>query len=367
MAVETVTKQKGTKTCKDCNANLAMSATKCQNCNSSNISKLRVVIRKTESTGEDAIAPDPTDDVETDSDEELDEEDFEPSDDDEEDEEEDDDEETEDSEDDDAEEDDEDEEEDPKVTKRIVRRPNRRVAKSETTADVNLDILLTALTVAEDISKAVSSDDDKSYEAAMVAFNNVCDEGIKSWASGDSISKESPEDKLKRLKEKLAALKAKAGADDSNDDDEDDVGKSEDIFKNLSPAAAAVLKKAQEIQERDESQKYESIAKSFGELSVSDEELGAALRHVANTDNKHFETIEKALKAAAEAQAQSDIFKSFGSGQPGPQSVSEDAQVTAIIKSIQEGNKNLTSEQAFAEALDRDPGLYERMISSSAK
>lgn len=366
MPVQTVTKQKGTRTCRSCGSNLAAGATKCQNCGSTDIKKVRIVIKKTETTGEDALRPDSeeevVDDEVEDDDEDLTEDDFEPSDE-EDDEDDDDDEDEEDSEDEESDEDDEeDEKKEKKVTKRIVRR--RRVSKNAG-GNVNLDIMLAGLTVIDDIMGAVAKNDvegdESAYERGMNAFNNVVDEVMTAWLNGDSVSKEGDDAKLKRLKAKLARLKAQAGAGD-----DDDVEKSDnDIFKGLNPAAAAILKRSQAVLEEREVEKFEGIAKSLGELSVSDSELGAALRHLSDTDQKHFATVEKALKAAAEAQKQSDIFKSFGSVQPGIVATGDPVnQLETITKSILDGNKNLTQEQAYAEAINQNPALYDQILAS---
>lgn len=374
MPTETIVKTKSTKTCRECGSNLAGSATSCQNCNSTNLAKSIVVIRKSESTGEDALAPDPQDEAseiseekseeeEDDEYEDLDEEDFEAAEDDGE-EDEDEDEEEDDSEDDEAEEDEEEEdEEDPKVTKRIVRRPVRKSADS---GDVNLDILLAALTVADDISKAVESNDvgeGSSYDRAMHAFNNVCDAGVTSWVSGDSISKEDKAAKLKRLKARVAQIKQMLAGNGEDDEDGDEMSKrdDEDIFKGLSPKAAAILKQAQEIQERDKVREFQDIAKSFGSLPTSEEDLGAALRLISETDKTAYDTVTKALKAAAESQKQSDIFKSFGSAQTGLAASGGD-ELDTIAKSIMSENKGLTEEQAYAQALHQNPQLYDAFL-----
>ncbi|MFE9742949.1 hypothetical protein [Streptomyces sp. NPDC006477] len=361
MAVITAVRKKGTKTCAKCGGNVAASASECQNCGSSELKKSLIIVRKVDADGDDANATDAelegtVEEEEADEDDDLEEDDFEPAGD------EDDDEEDDDSEEDPEEDDDEEEdEEDPKVTKRIVRR--RAVRKSAGGGNVNLDILLAALTVAEDISKAASSGDyegeDSDYERAMTAFNNVCDTGIESWSSGDSISKESPEEKLKRLKRKLAQLKAQAGADDEDDVEKSD--KEEDIFKGLTPKATAILKAAQQIQEEAKVKEFEGIAKSFGPLPTSETDLGSALRTLSEANTKAYETVTKALKAAAEASAQSDIFKSFGSASQGGSGDNDD-ELTTIAKSYQAKNSNLTDEQAYAQALYDNPRLYDAAL-----
>lgn len=382
MPTQTVQKVKSTKTCSNCGGNVAGSAKECQNCGSSDLKKSLVIIRKSEMTGEDAHAPDPQeltsensgDESEEDDEEfeDLEEDEFEPSeeeDDEDEDSEDDEEEDDEDSEDEEAEEDEEEDEEDRKVTKKIVRR--RRVSKAAGAdmENVNLDIMLAALTVMDDISKAVTNGsvegDDSEYERAMVAFNNVMDAGAPAWVSGESISKEDKAAKLKRLKARVAEIRAKLkdSGDDGADDDEDDVEKS-DIFKGLTPAAAAILKQAQEIQERDKAREFEEVAKSFGELTTPTPELGAALRVLSETDKTAYETVTKALRAAAEQSKQSDIFKNFGSAAPGIHANGGNGtdDLETIAKSLRAGNSNLTEEQAYAQALHQNPHLYDAII-----
>lgn len=380
MPVTTAIRKKGTKTCAKCGGNVAASASKCQNCGSSELKKSIIIVRKVDATGEDANTSDAAleeavtdrESVEEEDDEleDLDEDEFEGADGDDEDEDEDDeDDEEDDSEDEDAEEDDEEDEEDPKVTKRIVRR--RRVAKSAAGMEsVNWDILLAALTVAEDIQDAVSKGDvgeGGAYDTAMHTFNNVCDAAAESWGSGESISKEDDSAKLKRLKARVAEIRAQLKGASGDDDDEDDVEKrdDEDIFKGLTPKAAAILRNAQEIQERDKTAQFESVAKSFGPLPTSETELGAALRVLSDTDKTAYETVTKALKASAEAQRQSDIFKSFGTAQAGLAASGGD-ELDTIAKSLQATNTSLTDEQAYAQALHQNPGLYDEYIAKTA-
>lgn len=380
MPTQTVQKVKSTKTCRGCGGNVAGSATKCQNCGSSDLMKSLVIVRKSEMTGEDAHAPDPpelesevTDDESADEDddeyEDLDEDEFEAAYGDEDEDDEDDEEDEDDSEDDDAEEDDE--EEDPKVTKRIVRR--RKVAKSAAPEmeSVNLDIYLAAFTAADEISKAIESGDiegdDSAFETAMTRFNNVCDAGAPSWANGESIAKEDDQAKLKRLKARVAQIRAmlKGGG---GDDEDDDVEKrdNEDIFKGMPPAAVAILKRAQEIQERDTIREFEEVAKSFEGLATPTDELGAALRSLKGADETAYETVTKTLRAASEAMAQSTIFKTWGSPQEGIHANGAGAgdNLDTIAKSIMGANSGMSESQAYAQALAENPHLYDAYLAS---
>jgi len=319
------------------------------------------VVRKSEATGEEASLSDSdlevaSEESEVDYDtedeediEDLEEEDFEPADDDEEsDEDEEDDEEDEDD-------DEEEEEEEPQVTKRVVR---RRVAKSAAPEEIQADIALAAMALISDVSKSLG--DEQTYEDVMVEFNNVMDAIHEASSNGNSISKEDKSAKLKRLKARLAQLKAKLGGGGDDDDDDDDVEKSDDIFKGLTPAAAEIVRKSQELIEKNTTEQFETIAKSYGELPASTEDLGKALRFLSEHDSAAYETITKAFAGAANAVKQSSIFDSFGSSMGGEQHKGQTLE--AITKNFQDTDPNLTPEQALVKAMAERPDLYQQTL-----
>ncbi|GAA2555051.1 hypothetical protein GCM10010423_65280 [Streptomyces levis] len=368
MPIKTVKKAKTTKTCKGCGGNVAGSASKCQNCGSTDLAKSLILIKKSEATGEEASMSDQeleaasesseSEDVEDIEDEEdddledLEEDDFEPADDDESDEDEDDDEEDDDES---EEESDEDEEEDPEVTKRIVR---RRVAKSAASDEIQLDITLAALAMVEDICKSYRDPD--AYEDAMSEFNNVMDSIAEAGQSGTSISKEDKAAKLKRLRAELARLKALQAKQGGGDDDDVEKSDSDDIYAGLTPQAAEIVRKSQELIEKNTNEQFETIAKSYGALPTSSSDLGGALRFLSENNETAYATITKALGGAAEAVNQSAIFKSFGS--PQTDSVSTGQTLEAITKSYQEKDPSLTPEQAMVKAMTDRPDLYNQAL-----
>lgn len=365
MPIRTIKKAKSTKTCRGCKGNVAGGASKCQNCGSTDLAKSLVLIRKSEATGEDAGLSDAdletasaesseTDDGEDDI-EDLNEEDFEPADEEEEADDEDDDDE-EDEEDDESEEESDEEEEEEPVTKRVVR---RRVAKSAASEDILADIALVALSAVDDISKAIGDSDD--YETAMAELNNAMDAVFEVASDGGSISKEDKAAKLARLKARLKMLKAKL-ADGGGDDEDDDVEKSDDgdIYRGLTPQAAEIVRKSQELIEKNTNEQFETIAKSYGQLPTSSTDLGAALRFLSENDNNAYATITKALAGAANAVEQSAIFNSFGTPQTGEQGESQTLE--AITKSYQEKDSNLSPEQALVKAMQERPDLYQQSL-----
>jgi hypothetical protein len=379
MPIRTIKKAKSTKTCAKCKGNVAGSASECQNCGSTTFSKrFLTVVRKSEATGEDASLSDADletaselsesedvediedEDDEDDEDEVLTEEDFEPADDEDESEEDDEDSEDdseEDDEDESEEESDEDEEEEPQVTKRVVRRS--RVAKSATSDEILADIALVALTAVDDISKSLGDKDE--YEEAMAELNNALDAVFNAGSDGRSISKEDKASKLKRLKAKLASLKAKLSGGGDDDDDDDDVEKSDgDIYRGLTPQAAEIVRKSQELIEKNTTEQFETIAKSYGELPTSTEDLGKALRFISENDPDAYTTITKALAGAANAVQQSTIFKSFGTPMGGEEHQGQTLE--AITKSFQDADSSLTPEQALVKAMSARPDLYQASL-----
>jgi hypothetical protein len=357
--VKTVKKAKGTRTCGDCGANLAAGVSKCPNCNSSNIKKTLIVVKKSESVSDTpgVEAEDPKGFIEGEgAEEEVEDDDSEeePPDEDEDDSEED--------EEDEEDDDDEDEEEDG-VTK--------RVAKSVQPSANNEAAMLT-LSMVQGIFKAIGSSDPMgNIDAELTAFNNAMDEAATNWIDGKVVSKALSPERRKQLEAKLAMLKSKLAdleGGGSDDDDEEDgamskraTTKKTDIFKGLTPEAAEIVRKSQELIEKNTEGEFHNLAKSYG---MGDEvELGKALRHLSETNESAFNAVTKTLRSAQEVAKQGAVFTSFGSPAPGSTDAAGRAQ--SIAKAFREKDNGLTPEQALAKAYEENPALYDEHMSGN--
>lgn len=347
---EILEKKRIIRTCGECGEEVAKGLDACPSDGNTKIKKSLVLVRK-ETVDEDEEDLD-LDDLEDEADE--DEEDL-----DDEDEEEDD----EDEEEDDDEDEDDESEDEPE--------PLTSVGKRAMTVEVmNLSTAL-----ASKISKIFKSSNlrgaEKAYEDVMTEFNGVMDAATQSYLSGASISKSDEVDKQTTLIRKRVSRIIKAeggtmpkkqrpeGVDFDKLPDElksyisdlegtDEVEKA-DIFKGLTPEAAAIVKRAAETNEKNTAQEFLDLAKSFDHVPGDKTELAKSLRHLSETDPKAFETMKNTLTASNENLKQGDIFKSYGSrGQGDP---NEDPKMKEARELVSKGTYP-TVEQALVAVMD---------------
>lgn len=365
MPVEIVEARKGIRSCGDCQNRLDASATSCT-CGSSNIKKSIVLVRK--ATGDDDEELPDLSDLDLDEEVEGEEEENEEEDDDEEDENE------EDGEGEEEEgEDDDEEEEDPPVVKSLSADAQHLVA---------LETLNIATSLAEKIAKVFSGSPEeieKNYEDTMTELNSVMDTAAEKWMSGSTISKAAEvESQVALIKKRVNTLIAKDGempkkverpaALDglelpeevknyitSLESSDGNVTKSEsgeeDIYKGLTPAAAEIVRKAAETNERAEQEKYMSIAKSLKYVPGDRDELAKSLRKAAEESPEAYETLKKSLEASNELLSESDVFKQHGlpgGGEPTDAISKRRAQAKELV----EKGEYPTIEQAEVSLMD---------------
>lgn len=158
---------------------------------------------------------------------------------------------------------------------------------------------------------------------------------------------------------------ADADADDEDEDEDKKVMKSlpepvrkrlEDFEKRAAEAEVALAKM------RDEKDTAEAIAKAktlnFGKA----EEIGPLLMRVSKgtTTQADAEALERLFKAAGEQGKVTHLFKSIGSDT----AVDGDPEVLLKAKAdeIRKANSGMTYEQAYAQAMDTNPSLYNAYI-----
>lgn len=177
----------------------------------------------------------------------------------------------------------------------------------------------------------------------------------------------SAQDVIKAKDAEMAEMKAKKGYDMKKEDDEDE----DEVMKSLPEAVRKRLEeteaKAKEASEalakmRQEAETKEAIAKAK-DLGFGDaEKVGPLLLRVAKgmTTADDAQAIEQLLKSAGQVSDKSDLFKAVGSdtavdGDP-------EAMLKAKAEELRKSNDKLTREQAYALAMDQNPGLYNAYI-----
>lgn len=352
MPITTVRKSKGSQTCAKCNGNVAKGASACQNCGSTNLKKVLIVIKKSESVpdapGEEA--PEIPDDDTSEDDEEVTDEDIE-------DEDGDSDEEDDDESDDEDEEDEEGDEEKKPLAKSVLPAVANDIAAMVLT-------LGTSLIAASEGSNAIAKMDEE-----LTVFNTALDDAMVMWADGDSISKAAPSAaRKKQIMARLKQLKAKAAMLQGGDSGGDDMSKriirkstggTEDIYKGLHPEVVKQLKAGQELAEEKALSKYVGVAKSLGQEGDATE-IAKTLKFLAENNKPGYDEIVKQLKSSQELAKASSIFTQFGKASTG----TTGSKADSIAKSLRANDKDLTQEQAVAMAYEQNPDLYDEAVSS---
>lgn len=191
----------------------------------------------------------------------------------------------------------------------------------------------------EALSKALGE-----AEAKLVALEKRADEAEAGLAEAQEI--------IKQKDAELAEVKKSAG------DGEDEVLKSlpEAIRKRLEESEAAIAKMKAEADEK------EAIAKAKA-LGVGEaEKVGPLLMRVAKgaTTDEDAKFLESLLKGVGEIAGKSALFKSLGSASQDEADPAQQLQNKA--DEIAKSNPKLTKEQAYAQAMKENPGLYNQYV-----
>lgn len=161
---------------------------------------------------------------------------------------------------------------------------------------------------------------------------------------------------------------AQAQMSDTEDDEPvDDRDPIEKAFDSLDDEAASIFKEKLDrldiLEEKVTSAEIAAadnvfIAKARAYDGLGDpNELGPALRRLAETDPEDAALIEKAFAAAAEQAATSDLYEELG--HEIHKSTDVDAQVEVIAKSYQTTDPSMSIEEARSKAWENNPELYE--------
>jgi hypothetical protein len=134
-------------------------------------------------------------------------------------------------------------------------------------------------------------------------------------------------------------------------------------LKKRADQAEADLRK-----ERDERLTKDYVAKA-GELKnfgVNPQELGPALKSLAEKDPENYAKVEAALKAADEAAGKAGLFKEAGTSAAAAGGTAM-AKIEGAAAELRKTDPNLTQAQAITKALDLHPELYDEYGRETSK
>jgi len=190
-------------------------------------------------------------------------------------------------------------------------------------------------------------------------------------------SYEDLEKALAEATEKIAEM-AKAAEPEETETDAEDIMKSapeefrkafESMQKSIDDAVAAKEATEAELRkERGERADADAIVKArdaFAHLGLDAEQVGPALRRLAETDSDLAKSVEDVLTAANAKVESADIFSEIGkSARP---SGSSYEQAEAMAKAAVAGGKSATFEQALAAVYTEQPELYNQYLAEQGK
>jgi hypothetical protein len=155
--------------------------------------------------------------------------------------------------------------------------------------------------------------------------------------------------------------------DEEDEENEEDMAKS--LLKSVPEPVRQMLQKAQfdadfareELRKERESKRdreYVAKARQWDNLTLDPEEVGPALRRLADAEPVLSDAIEKALDAV-NAQAESaSIFEELGRGTSSQSDSDAFSKVQSLAKSAYERGDFATIEQAISATVATNPDLY---------
>ena len=228
------------------------------------------------------------------------------------------------------------------------------------------------------------SDDEKAKrlaawrEAHPEASDDEVPVALKSTDAQEGHMEKTTEERLEEAIEALAKSEARVAemekemaskgepSDESTDEDmmkeaPESVRKAFEEMEKATQEAMAKAAAAEEalLKERNERADAEAVAKArdtFGALGLDAEQVGPALRRLADTDEVLAKAVEEALTAANAKVESADIFSEIGSSSVQTGSAFHKAE--SMAKAAVADGTAATFEQALADVFVGDPALY---------
>lgn len=180
---------------------------------------------------------------------------------------------------------------------------------------------------------------------------------------------ESKNDNLESRLVKAYEMPKAKDEDDEDEEDEDEEDMEKALLKSIPEPVRQMLHKAQfdadfareELRKEREAKRdreYVAKARQWDNLTLDPEEVGPALRRLADAEPVLSDAIEKALDAV-NAQAESaSIFEELGRGTSSPSDSDAFSKVQSLAKSAYERGDFATIEQAISATVATNPDLY---------
>jgi myosin heavy subunit len=237
------------------------------------------------------------------------------------------------------------------------------------------DDVLAALEDAED--EIPSDDQGKSTEEDVV-------EEVEDMEKAKKPSYEELEMALKKAEERVSEMEKEMGAMKPKDEMAKDASDDEDMLKSapesvrkayeamqkaVDDAKAQVEAAESELRkERGERADAEAIVKArtdFAALGLDAEQVGPALRRLADTDSDLAKSVEDVLTAANAKVESADIFSEIGKSTRPTGSAYEKAE--AMAKAAVADGKSATVEQALTDVFTSNGDLYMSYLAEQGK
>lgn len=173
-----------------------------------------------------------------------------------------------------------------------------------------------------------------------------------------------------QLRKRLEEVEVNKADEADEEDDRDAIEKAFDALPE--ELQAIIVEKFDRLAELEAEQAEEAIAKRDAEFVAKarafdglgdPDELGPALRRLADESPEDAELIEKALSAAAaQTEETQTIYDEIGHAVNKSADSDTVGKVEAIAKSYQEANPALSDEDAMAQAWEHNPELYDEYV-----
>lgn len=239
--------------------------------------------------------------------------------------------------------------------------PSKKVAKALAA--------ISAITKAANGSE--SADDDavsaflKEHDMTLEELEKALTDAKSALDAADAVIK-SKDAEITTLKAALADAQdeVKKSKEAQADPTEEELMKSlpESLRKRFVAMEAASKAQADEIEKmRTEREEAEAIEKARG-LAGDPKVVGPALLRIrkGKATDADLAEIERLLKAANNQSKTSELYKARGA--TGDEPADPETLLKAKADEIRKGNKDLSSEQAYAKALEENPELYNAYI-----
>ncbi len=206
--------------------------------------------------------------------------------------------------------------------------------------------------------------------------NNIEKKGVEGMTLEDIMKKLDEKEqkvvtgltkKIDELSEKVETLEKANEVKESPESKEDEIiekadDKVKDYIQKQKEETIRVNKELNDLKEEITKGKFIDKVKKYENLSMDVEKMGIALMKIEGFDKDIAKMIEETLEKSDKLVAESGVFKEQGSSQS---DTSDGTAIDSIEKAqieVKKANPELTNEQAFVEAMRKNPELYKQYL-----